>query len=70
LTKRFLALFQHKASARHASAGVAILAAKDALRKANAVCFDVDSTVIQDEGIDVLADFKGVGTQVAELTKK
>jgi len=37
-------------------------------RTAKAVCFDVDSTVIQDEGIDVLAAFGGVGPQVAELT--
>lgn len=37
-------------------------------RTAKAVCFDVDSTVIQDEGIDVLAAFGGVGPQVAQLT--
>ena len=36
---------------------------------AKAICFDVDSTVIQDEGIDVLAGFGGVGQQVADLTK-
>lgn len=29
--------------------------AKEALRNADAVCFDVDSTVTQDEGIDELA---------------
>ena len=38
------------------------------LRTAKAVCFDVDSTVILDEGIDVLAAFAGVGAQVAALT--
>ncbi len=43
-------------------------AAQQALRTAQAVCFDVDSTVIQDEGIDVLAAFAGVGAQVAALT--
>ena len=32
-------------------------------RKADAVCFDVDSTVIQEEGIDELAAFCGVGEQ-------
>lgn len=37
-------------------------------KAAKAVCFDVDSTVIQDEGIDVLAGFGGVGQQVADLT--
>lgn len=44
--------------------------ARAMLRQANAVCFDVDSTVIQDEGIDVLADFKGKGAAVAALTAK
>ena len=40
------------------------------LRSAQAVCFDVDSTVIQEEGIDMLADYKGAGAAVADLTKK
>ena len=39
------------------------------MRRANAVCFDVDSTVIPEEGIDVMADFKGQGEAVAELTR-
>eukprot|EP01041_Mallomonas_annulata_P006680 gene6680-13531_t len=43
---------------------------KDVLKRCNAVCFDVDSTVIRDEGIDVLADFKGAGEAVAAWTKK
>ena len=30
-------------------------------RRADAVCFDVDSTVITNEGIDDLAEFCGVG---------
>ena len=38
------------------------------LRRARAVCFDVDSTACQDEGIDVLAASKGVGAEVAALT--
>ena len=39
-------------------------------KRANAVCFDVDSTVIDGEGIDELADFCGKGKEVAEWTKK
>lgn len=35
-------------------------------RDAEAVCFDVDSTVCEDEAIDELAHFCGVGPQVAE----
>lgn len=42
--------------------------AKDALIHADAVCFDVDSTVIGEEGIDVLADFLGQHETVAALT--
>lgn len=38
---------------------------KDLLRKADAVCFDVDSTVITGEGIDELAAYCGVGEEVA-----
>lgn len=38
------------------------------LRTAQAYCFDVDSTVITEEGIDTLAEYKGVGKQVAEMT--
>lgn len=37
------------------------------LRNADAICFDVDSTVIQEEGIDELAKFCNKGTEVAEL---
>jgi len=43
--------------------------AKEAIRNADAVCFDVDSTVVQTEGIDLLAACFGVYDQVAELTK-
>jgi len=42
----------------------------ETLRSADAVCFDVDSTVILDEGIDELADFCGAGKAVAEWTAK
>ncbi len=44
-------------------------AALAAWRRAQAVCFDVDSTVSPDEGIDVLAAFAKVGDRVAELTR-
>ena len=41
-----------------------------AWKSANAVCFDVDSTVIQEEGIDVLAAHCGAGDAVADWTRK
>lgn len=34
---------------------------------ADAVCFDVDSTVIREEGIDELAKFCGVEAAVSEM---
>lgn len=37
-------------------------------RSAQAVCFDVDSTLCEDESIDELAQFLGVGQQVADMT--
>lgn len=43
---------------------------KTLLRTAQAVCFDVDSTVIPEEGIDQLAAFQGAGAAVAEWTAK
>lgn len=36
-------------------------------KNADCVCFDVDSTVCQNEAIDDLAEFVGVGAQVQEL---
>ena len=36
-------------------------------RNADAVSFDVDSTICEDEAIDELADFFGVGEQVAAM---
>mmetsp|Transcript_21182 Transcript_21182/g.29953 ORF Transcript_21182/g.29953 Transcript_21182/m.29953 type:complete len:295 (-) Transcript_21182:60-944(-) len=45
-----------------------VLGAMEALSNADVVCFDVDSTVINEEGIDVLADSLGKGKEVAELT--
>jgi phosphoserine phosphatase len=50
--------------------GNAVAEAMYALYKADAVCFDVDSTVIAEEGIDVLADYLGKGEEVAALTRK
>ncbi|XP_015786987.1 phosphoserine phosphatase [Tetranychus urticae] len=38
-------------------------------RSADAVCFDVDSTVCRDEAIDELAKFAGVEKEVAEMTR-
>jgi hypothetical protein len=40
--------------------------AQHSWRTAQAVCFDVDSTVTVGEGIDELADFCGVGEVVAQ----
>lgn len=40
---------------------------KEIWKIANAVTFDVDSTVITEEGIDELAKFCGKGEQIAEL---
>ena len=41
------------------SSSSSVSKAKTLLRNANAVCFDVDSTVIQSEGIDDLAHYLG-----------
>jgi len=50
--------------------GKAVADAMAALVNADAVCFDVDSTVIQEEGIDVLAEYLGQGEAVAALTRQ
>ncbi|CAE5957870.1 unnamed protein product [Arabidopsis arenosa] len=42
----------------------------DLWRSVEAVCFDVDSTVCVDEGIDELAEFCGAGKAVAEWTAR
>ncbi|XP_052861374.1 phosphoserine phosphatase [Anopheles cruzii] len=44
--------------------------AREALKKAHIVCFDVDSTIITEEGIDELAQFCGKGSEVAALTRE
>lgn len=43
---------------------------KKVWRKVDAVCFDVDSTVMTDEALDELAAFCGAGTQVKEWQEK
>lgn len=40
---------------------------KKVLKQAGAICFDVDSTVIKEEGIDELARFCNKGDEVANL---
>jgi phosphoserine phosphatase len=44
--------------------------ARRVFRRAKAVCFDVDSTVVTEEGIDVLAAECGAGPAVAEWTRR
>jgi len=55
-------------AARAMSVGIRVDHAKECLAKADAVCFDVDSTVIKEEGIDEFAAYLGVGEEVAALT--
>ena len=43
---------------------------REAWRASDCVCFDVDSTVIAEEGIDVLAAHCGCGESVAEWTRR
>lgn len=44
--------------------------AAEIIRKSDVICFDVDSTVIREEGIDELAKFCDKGAEVARLTKE
>jgi hypothetical protein len=43
---------------------------EDILVNAKAVCFDVDSTIIREEGVDILASHCNVTDEVAALTEK
>lgn len=43
---------------------------REVLKTAQIVCFDVDSTIITEEGIDELAMYCGKGSEVAALTKE
>jgi phosphoserine phosphatase len=54
---------------RHSDSLLPSLPVQQAIRKAQAFCFDVDSTVITTEGIDELAAYKGCLDQVAALTR-
>jgi phosphoserine phosphatase len=54
----------------HHHTGNAVELAMNSLFKADAVCFDVDSTVVSEEGIDVLAEYLGKGDAVAALTRQ
>lgn len=40
------------------------------IKNSDIICFDVDSTVIKEEGIDELANYCGKGAEVARLTKE
>jgi phosphoserine phosphatase SerB len=53
------------AAAEH---GMAVAHAKQTLLDADAVCFDVDGTVISEEAINLLADQLGLGAPVRALT--
>jgi phosphoserine phosphatase len=66
----FAATFYKSSLGSRSTSGVSVLKAKEIFAKAQAVCFDVDSTVIMEEGIDVLAAYKGVGEAVSEMTRK
>eukprot|EP00966_Prymnesium_polylepis_P103185 2390226-Prymnesium_polylepis.1 len=54
-------------AARAMSVGIRVDHAKECLAKADAVCFDVDSTVIKEEGIDEFAAYLGVGEEVRSV---
>jgi len=62
-----MAAAQAPADAIQREPSAAVLAT---LTAADAVCFDVDSTFCQDESIDELAAFLGVGDAVAALTAR
>lgn len=47
-----------------------IAEAREVLKSAQIVCFDVDSTIITEEGIDELAQYCGKGSEVAALTRE
>jgi hypothetical protein len=59
-----------QAPAAASSEGRDVEGARRALALAQAVCFDVDSTVCTEEGIDVLAEFCGAAEAVAALTNQ
>ena len=58
------------ACTRHPTFEVAVAREGLARRAQRLVVLDVDSTLIQDEVVDLVADEAGVGTEVAELTER
>jgi len=62
--------FEARESAVRCVITSASMAPKDLWKQADAVSFDVDSTLCKEESIDVLAEIAGVGEQVAELTRR
>jgi len=69
LFEQFESATNHNNNRNNELIGRSIPDAMYALYKADAVCFDVDSTVIAEEGIDVLAEYLGKGEEVSALTK-
>lgn len=63
-------MFSSTAAQQQEHEGNNVAHAMEMLSKADAVCFDVDSTVIDEEGIDVLADTLGKGPEVSAWTAK
>lgn len=61
----FHLLINNKAS--RTKKGMTALSIPDVLERATAVCFDVDSTLIREEGIDRLAEACGVGEEVEKM---
>ena len=53
---------------RRAFSTSASSSAAQLLRNADAVAFDVDSTVLKTEAINILADFAGVHKEVSDIT--
>jgi phosphoserine phosphatase len=64
------AVSSHHQHSPHLSASERRAATRLIFRQADAVCFDVDSTVCEDEAIDELAKYLGVGDQIAAYTLK
>lgn len=56
-------------SSSSSSIGQNVPLAQQALKSCDAVCFDVDSTVIQEEGIDVLGAYLKKQDEIAALTR-
>ena len=68
LLPRTLAIPGQQVRLTSSKVGTRVEHARTCLRTADAVCFDVDSTVVTTEGIDDLAAYLGCGDKVASLT--